>query len=115
MVTELRIAFNERIDKAKFYYLRGEYDFAFALLEEAHILGQRHIKAHTIAHFWMLKVALKQKDIKEIWGQLIRLPMGILASATGFVPVGNTGGANVSALKRMPIPHALQDLLNKDR
>jgi hypothetical protein len=77
-------------------------------LERAHILGQRWLFAHMEAHFQMLRLAHKSSDTKEVRGQLIRLigltPFHII----GWVPVGNTGGANVSATRPMPIPTEFQ-------
>jgi hypothetical protein len=32
-----------------------------------------------------------------------------------WVPVGNTGGANVSAMRPMPVPSDLQAILDADR
>jgi hypothetical protein len=36
----------------------------------------------------------------------------MLGSAVGKVPVGNTGGSNVSMFKRMPIAPELQDIID---
>ena len=49
---------------------------------------------------------------REIVGQLVRLVVAAPGTWTGRYPVGNTGGANVSALKPMPIPDDLQAVLN---
>jgi len=45
-------------------------------------------------------------------GQVVRLVLGVLGSAVGKVPVGNTGGSNVSMFKRMPIEPELQDIID---
>jgi len=45
-------------------------------------------------------------------GQVVRLVLGMLGSAVGKVPVGNTGGSNVSMFKRMPIAPELQDIID---
>ena len=42
------------------------------------------------------------------FGQIVRIVLGTLGSAVGLVPVGNTGGTNVSMFKRMPIAPELQ-------
>ena len=42
----------------------------------------------------------------------MRLVLGVLGSAVGKVPVGNTGGSNVSMFKRMPIEPELQDIID---
>ena len=62
----------------------------------------------------MLKIGFGRKDIREIFGQIIRMIAVFPASLFGWVPVGNTGGANVSALKPMPIPHDLALFLEED-
>ena len=58
----------------------------------------------------MLKFGFRQKDIKEIVGQIIRLLVGGWKSFINHVPLGNTGGANVPPLKRMPIPKDIEAL-----
>lgn len=108
MSPKLRNAFSETMNDAIRLYRQGELDRAFAQLERAHILGQRHVIAHTRSHWWMLKIGLKRRDGREIRGQLLRIPAGIVGSALGRVPIGNTGGANVNPLQPMPIPEELQ-------
>jgi hypothetical protein len=46
---------------------------------------------------------------------LLRLPAAIIGSALGRVPLGNTGGANVSALAQVPLSPDHQRLLESDR
>ena len=60
----------------------------------------------------MLKVAFLSKDMKEILGQLFRLPLGIVGSLVGIVPIGNTGGSNVSAFKRMELPEDIRIMID---
>jgi hypothetical protein len=59
----------------------------------------------------MLGAAVRRRDWHEIVGQLIRLVVAAPGSWTGRYPVGNTGGADVSALQSMPIPDDLQAFL----
>ena len=59
----------------------------------------------------MLKFGFRQKDIKEVFGQIIRLVVGGWKSFINHVPLGNTGGANVPPLKRMPIPEDIKELI----
>jgi hypothetical protein len=59
----------------------------------------------------MLGYGLRHRDGREIVGQLVRLVVAAPGSWTGRYPVGNTGGANVSALEPMPIPDDLQVVL----
>jgi hypothetical protein len=88
---------------------------AFAHLERAHVLGQWYVRSHLIAHSGMLRIGWRRRDLREIFGQPIRIPGGMIGSAIGRVPRGNTGGANVSAFRPLPIPPDLRDLLVLDR
>jgi hypothetical protein len=54
---------------------------------------------------------VRRRDRREIVGQLLRLVVAGPGSLTGRYPVGNTGGADVSALTRMPIPADLTPYL----
>ena len=45
-------------------------------------------------------------------GQTVRILLGILGSAVGIVPVGNTGGTDISMFKRMPIEPELQNIID---
>lgn len=114
MNQELRNEFDSRMGQAKAHFKQGDFARAFFLLEEAHILGQRYVIPHTLSHFWMLRVGLKRKDLKEIRGQLLRISFGGLFSLIGIAPIGNTGGANISSLKPLPIPAHLKQILDKD-
>ncbi len=59
--------------------------------------------------------ALRRRDRKEIVGQVVRLVLAGPGSLNGKYPVGNTGGANVSAFAPMPIPDDLRAVLEGDR
>jgi hypothetical protein len=83
---------------------------AFRRYERSHILGQRRTGLHVRAHVAMLRVAWKKGDMKELMGQVTRIAAAALFSRI-WVPEGNTGGANVSALKPMPIPDDLRRFL----
>lgn len=92
----------------------GDPRRAFAHLERAHILGQRHTWLHVRSHVGMLGIAWQQRDSREIAGQLIRIVAAALFSRL-WIPEGNTGGANVSAMQPMPIPDDLRAVLDADR
>jgi acyl dehydratase len=68
--------------------------------------------AHVRTHVAMLGYGLRHRDRHEIVGQLVRLVVAAPGTWTGRYPVGNTGGANVSALKPMPIPDDLRAVLS---
>jgi hypothetical protein len=82
----------------------GDAKSAFAALERAHVLGQLDFVPHLRVHWQMLRAGWAAGDRREVAGQLMRLP------------VGNTGGSNVSAFKPMAIPPDLERLIeDRDR
>ncbi len=80
-----------------------DFPLAFLHLENAHILGQKSTYWHVKVHMLMLIFGLRQKDIHEVFGQIIRIIGAALFTAVKGVPEGNTGGSNVSPIKVMPI------------
>jgi hypothetical protein len=62
----------------------------------------------------MLAIAWQRRDLREIAGQLSRIVAAALFSLL-WVLVGNTGGANVSAMRPMPVPPDLQAILDADQ
>lgn len=111
MKKEIKLAYENEIFIAKKAYLEDDLILAFEHLERAHILGQRHFFYHFSTHWWMLKVGVKTASSKDIFGQIIRLVAVFPGFIFGWVPKGNTGGANVSALKPMDIPKDLEVIL----
>ena len=91
----------------------GDLDASFRHFERAHVLGQRRTWLHLRAHWALLGVGVARRDSREVVGQLSRLLAALLCSRI-WVPHGNTGGANVSAFARLPIPADLQALLDDD-
>ena len=89
---------------------RGDYDNAFRHLERAHILSQRSTGRHVRVHWLMLKHGIAVRSPKEVAGQLVRIVAAALFSRI-WVPAGNTGGANVNAMRPMQIPDDLRHLL----
>lgn len=83
----------------------------FRRLERAHVLSQTSTRDHVRVHWHMLLWGLRQRDAKEIAGQMLRIVGAASKTAFGLVPVGNTGGANVSPLKPMPVPDDLAKIL----
>lgn len=85
---------------------------AWRALERAHILSQPVLSIHLATHFEMLKHACHTRSGREIAGQLARLVLAPFRLLSGRVPIGNTGRANVSAFKAMPIPDDLRTILD---
>ncbi len=91
----------------------NDLETAFRHLERSHILGQPTTYEHTRVHVLMLKIGWKRKDWHEIFGQLFRIIGASTKTMFGIYPKGNTGGANVSPFKPMPISDDLQLILNQ--
>jgi hypothetical protein len=91
---------------------RADVDDEWRHLERAHVLSQPMAVPHVRTHVAMLGYGLRRRDRREIVGQMVRLVVAAPGTWTGRYPVGNTGGANVSALKPMPIPDDLQAVLS---
>jgi hypothetical protein len=87
----------------------GELERAFTHLERAHVLGQRLTWVHVQAHLGMLQIGWARRDFREVTGQLLRILFSRI-----WVPIGNTGGANVPAMKPMPISADLRAILERD-
>ena len=68
--------------------------------------------AHVRTHLAMLSYGLRHRDRREVIGQLVRLVVAAPGSWTGRYPGGNTGGANVSALRPMSIPDDLREVVD---
>ena len=60
----------------------------------------------------MLKIGFSKKDVREMIGQVLRMAATIPGFILGWVPKGNTGGADVSALQPMLVPDDLAGLLS---
>ncbi|MGD9968224.1 MAG: DUF3703 domain-containing protein [Hyphomonadaceae bacterium] len=89
----------------------GDAAAGFRHLERAHVLGQASTVQHVRAHWAMLIWALRHRAPREVRGQITRLIGAATKTWIGLIPSGNTGGANVSAFKAMPIPGDLADII----
>lgn len=106
-------AVRSEVTMAKQQEFKGNFKAAFQHLENAHVLGQEstwwHVKVHGLMFCW----AVRQRDVKECIGQLIRIVGAATKTAIGLVPAGNTGGTNISPFKRLPIRPEHQLAINK--
>ena len=91
----------------------GRQEVEFQHLENAHIIGQESTYWHVKVHVLMLVWAVRNLQLKEIFGQLFRIVGAATKTAFGLVPKGNTGGANVSPFKAMPISPEHQLIIDK--
>ena len=103
------------LDAADRAEARAERALAFRHLERAHVLGQAATVEHVRVHWRMLLWALHHRQAREAAGQLGRLAAAALMTGFGWLPDGNTGGADVSAFRPMPIPPDLQHLIDAAR
>jgi hypothetical protein len=83
-------------------------------LRVAHVLSQPWAGPHTRVHWMMFVKGWRERDRREVMGQLLRLVAAAPASWTGRYPVGNTGSADVPARLPMPVPEELARLLDSD-
>lgn len=104
VASELQSAAVQRDPGAEFHHL-----------ERAHILSQYSTRDHVRVHLEMLRWAKRQRDWKEAIGQVIRIVGAATKTAIGLVPTGNTGGANVSPVKPMPVPRDLAAVIARHR
>jgi hypothetical protein len=110
----LRRAFDAELDAAREARDRGDIAAEWSHLERAHILSQPMARPHLLTLQRMFGAAWRRRDGREIVGQLLRLLLAVPGTLSGRYPVGNTGGADVSAFKPMPIPDDLAALLEED-
>ena len=108
------VAFDNEMALAKEFIARGDLETGFAHLERAHVIGQAFVVPHARSHWLMLKVEMRRRRPVASFGQVVRIALGVLGSAIGVVPVGNTGGSNISLFKRMPIAPELQSIIDGD-
>ncbi len=105
---------SDALRAAAWHDAQGEPALAFAHLERAHVLGQASTWEHGRVHWAMLRWALSHKDAAEALGQTWRL-VGAWLKTWLWVPVGNTGGADVSGFRPMPVAPELQQLIDAAR
>lgn len=109
-----RTAYAAELAAAQGAIAAGRTEAAFAHLERAHILSQRHTAQHVFVHWRMLRLGASMGAWREVLGQATRMVAASIFSRI-WVPAGNTGRANVSAMKPMPIPDDLRAILEGDR
>ena len=103
----------QELADAKNAKISGHPAAEFKHLENAHVLGQASTILHTKVHVLMFFWAVRQVNIKECLGQVLRIIGALTKTAIGFIPSGNTGGSNVSPLKVLPISPELNAIIAK--
>src|SRR5512138_1793934 len=110
MNSALRAAYDAELLAARRAAAERNTEQAFQHLARAHILSQRFTWRHVHVHWLMLKLGASGGDSREVFGQMSRIVAATIFSRI-WVPAGNTGRANVSAVQPMPIPEDLRALL----
>lgn len=93
----------QELQCAKSKRLEGNIEEEFKHLENAHVLGQNSTWYHVKVHCLMFAWGMRQKSIKEVFGQLLRIVGAATKTALKLVPAGNTGGSNISPFKPLPL------------
>lgn len=91
----------------------GDHVRSWELLEDAHVLSQPWATWHVRVHGAMFMAGVRARDLREVWGQFVRLMVAGPGSLSGRYPVGNTGRARVRATQPMPIRDDLDALLRE--
>jgi Protein of unknown function (DUF3703) len=99
---------NEELQAAHTLSQSGHAHSAFTHLERAHVLGQASTTDHVRVHWRMLLWGVQQRNVKECLGQIFRIFGAATKTVFGLIPHGNTGGANVSPFKPMPVSAELE-------
>jgi len=110
----LKQSYLAELESARRAEWAGDFQTAFTHLERAHILSQKYAFAHATTHLRMLRLGWRTRDIREVLGQFVRTIAALIFSRI-WIPVGNTGRANVSAFAPMPVPEDLAEVLGKAR
>lgn len=77
-------------------------------LERAHIVAQPLLLEHLRSHWLMLQLAMRERDLAESAGQVLRLLLAVPGNMSERLPTGNSGRAGVSALRSMPVTKDLE-------
>lgn len=83
----------------------------FRHLENAHVLGQASTYWHTLVHLKMLAWSVRNRVLREFFGQIFRIIGAATKTAFGLIPEGNTGGANISPFKSLPIAAEFSEII----
>ena len=96
-------------------YREGRPALSFSHLERAHVLGQPSTREHVRVHCQMLAWSLRQRQPREALGQALRILGAATKTIFGLVPVGNTGGSNISPFRPLPVPPDIESLIERAR
>jgi hypothetical protein len=106
----IEAAYHAFMHEAAAHEREGRLRQAWTSLECAHVLGQSTTSLHVRSHIAMLGLAWRTRVWREVIGQIFRT-FGAIVATWIWVPTGNTGRADVSAFRKMPIPDDLRKLM----
>lgn len=104
-------AYLQAIHQAQQAMAQQQWSDAMVQLKRAHVLGQLVVWPHVYTHWLMLLVAWQQRQFGAVFGQFIRMVLGVIGSAVGKVPIGNTGDSEISMFLSLPIDPELQQIM----
>ena len=108
---EIRTALTDELAASQTAFDQSDPDSGWRHLERAHVLSQPWAMPHIRVHGVMLRRGFKTGDLREVFGQLVRIVVAGPGSLLRRYPVGNSGRARVSAMKLMPLEADLAALL----
>lgn len=82
-------------------------------LGRAHVLSQNSTLKHLYVHALMFGFALRTFDLKETFGQILRLVVTVPGHMIGKVPRGNIGWSTVGLTQVMQVPEDLESVLTE--
>ena len=114
MKTQRQNRFETELKQAKIAIAQQDFDTAWTALQRAHMLSQQEAIAHTTTRWHMLSLAWKQRDFKEIRGQVI--PTLLAFPLTLFVGKFRTqrgGKANTQSADQPSIPDDIRQPIER--
>jgi len=108
-------AYDQALHDAHQAMAQQQWSVAMLQLKRAHVLGQLAVRPHVYTHWLMLLVAWQQRQFGAVVGQLIRMVLGVIGSAVGKVPTGNTGDSDISMFVSLPIEPELQQIIDGNK
>lgn len=115
MKAVIREQFKAELSQARSAILTQDFDLAWRALQRSHILAQVYPLLHAIVHWEMLKLSWKQRDWKELRGQIIPAIVAVpLTLLFGRKRRLRGGKANLSNAERQTIPDDLLQILDQE-
>lgn len=108
-------AFDQAIAEARQAMAQQQWPPALEQLKRAHVLGQLAVWPHVYTHWLMLLLEWRRRRFGAVVGQLIRMLLGVIGSAVGKVPTGNTGDSDINMFVPLPIDPELQQIIDGHR